>query len=62
MTKKKKAKPMKKRTKPKPHPDLHHLMMLLKYTQRNIKNDGSDMDELFKRQEDRIWKRLGELG
>ena len=60
MTKKKKAKkPMKKK---KDHPDLHHLTMLLKYTQRNIKGDGSDMDELFKRQEDRIQKRLGELG
>jgi hypothetical protein len=61
MTKKKKSKPMKK-PKAKPHPDLYHLMMVLKYTERNIKNDGSDMDSLFKAQAERVKERIRGLG
>lgn len=48
--------------KPKPHPDLYHLTMVLKYTERNIKGDGSDMDSLFVEQAIRIKNRIGELG
>ena len=61
MTKKKKAKkPMKKKSKP--HPDLYHLTMVLHYTERNIKNDGSDMDSLFKAQSERVKERIRGLG
>lgn len=57
---KKKGKTVKKKTK-KPHKDLHHLTMIFKYTERNIKGDGSDMDTLFIEQAARIWKRIEEL-
>ena len=60
MTKKKKAKPVKKKT-VKPHRDLYHLTMLLKYTERNIVNDGSGMDELFKNQAVRLRKQMKKL-
>ena len=52
---KKKAKPMKKQ---KPHKDLHHLTMCLKFTERSIKNDGSELDEFFKGQASRLRERL----
>lgn len=54
---KKKAKNMKKKSK-KPHPELYHLNMVLKYTERNVKDDGSDMDELFKEQAERVKERI----
>jgi hypothetical protein len=59
---KKKKKPMKKLKAKKPHPDLYHLTMVLKYTERNIKNDGSDMDSLFKAQAERVKERIRGLG
>jgi hypothetical protein len=55
MTKKRK-KSMKKINKP--HKDVHHFTMLLKYTERNIKNDGSFLDDYFKNQADRLKKQL----
>ena len=55
MAKKKgKAKPMDK----KPHKDFYHLTMLLKYTERSVKNDGSNVDEYFKGQAERIRGKL----
>jgi hypothetical protein len=61
MTKKKaKKKPMKKTKLP--HKDLHHLTMILKYTELSINNDGSDMDQVFKSQADRIKKQIEGLG
>ncbi len=56
---KKKPKPMKK---PKPHKDLRHLTMVLKYTIRNIKNDGSDLDNCFKEQAEKVRKQIEGLG
>lgn len=62
MAKKKRNKTMKKTKTKKSHKDLYHLTMVLKYTERNIKNDGSDMDELFKTQAEKVKKQIGELG
>jgi hypothetical protein len=56
---KKKAKPMKTKTKSKKlHPELHHLTALLKYTERNITNDGSDLSEYFRKSAERIRERM----
>ena len=54
-------KAMKKKDK-KPHRDLHHLTMLLKYTERNVTGDGSYLDELFNNQAERLRKQIEELG
>ena len=56
---KKKAKTVKKVKKP--HKDLHHLSMLLKYTERNVKNDGTNIDNYFKNQAERLRKQIEEL-
>lgn len=58
--KNKKDKKMKKTNK-KPHKDLHHLTMLLKYTERNVTGDGSYLDQYFANQADRIKKQIKEL-
>lgn len=55
---KKKVKTMKKQKTKKSHPDMYHLNMVLKYTEKNIKGDGSDMDELFKNQALRVKQRI----
>ena len=54
---KKGKKPMKKKAKP-PHKDLFHLTNILRLTERNIKNDGTDLDEFFKGQAAKIRKEL----
>lgn len=59
MTKNKKGKSMKKQNKP--HKDLHHLTMLLKYTELNVKDDSSNLDEYFKNQASRLKKQLRDL-
>jgi hypothetical protein len=56
MTKKKKVKPMKKKAKV--NPELNHLTSILKYTERNITNDGSNLNSLFTEQAERIKKRI----
>lgn len=49
----------KMKTKPKKsHPELHHLTALLKYTERNITNDGSDLNEYFTKSAARIRERM----
>ena len=45
----------------KPHKDLHHVTMLLKYTERSIKNDGSYVDEYIKGQAERLREKLKEM-
>ena len=54
---KKGKKPMKKKAKA-PHKDLFHLTNCLRLTERNIKNDGTDLDEFFKGQAAKIRKEL----
>lgn len=51
----------KKRVEKKPHPDLYHFTMLLKHTVKNIKNDGTDIDDFFKKQAERLKKQLEEI-
>lgn len=37
------------------------LITLIKYTERNIKNDDSELDLVFKQQTDKLKKELGAL-
>lgn len=59
---KKKDKNMKAKQKAKkPHKDLHHLTMCLKYTERNVKGDGTDLDEFFRSQAEKLRKEIEDL-
>jgi len=53
MSKKKMAKKSKKQ-----HKDFHHLSMLLKYTERSIKGDSSDLDNYFKQSATRLKEKI----
>lgn len=57
---KKKTKTMKKKSK-KPHKDLYHLTMLLKYTERSVKGDSEELDAYFTGQASRIKKQIKDL-
>lgn len=57
---KNKVKSMKK-TKAKPHKDLYHFSQLLKLTERTITNDGTDIDQFFKDQAERLRKQVEAL-
>jgi hypothetical protein len=57
-TKKKAKKSMKKA---KPNKEVAFINTLLKYTERNILNNGLELDEFFKGQAERLKKRLEEV-
>ena len=57
MTKKKKTKPKKQKT-PQISKERLFLMTLIKYTENAIKNDGTDLDQFFIGQADKLKKQL----
>jgi hypothetical protein len=56
---KKKAKPMKKKSKP--NKEAEYIKTLLFYTERNIANSGLELDEFFKGQAAKLRQRLAEI-
>lgn len=44
----------KKQKAPKFNPQIEHLETLIKYTERNIKNDDTELDKFFKYQANRL--------
>jgi hypothetical protein len=59
MKKTKKSKAVRKSVRKPKNPDSFHIKKLILFTERQIKNDGSDLDSLFMGQLSRLKKQLG---